>query len=198
MAQEDFDELLERIPGIADAVNQFESEAVQADAFKALLDVWQGRERRGAKSNLSAKTKQAEAGSEGDKESRKKGAQKSAGGGRKTPAVSAVKDLNLRPNGKQSFVDFVADKEPSTNYERCLVSVYYLSEVLGLDEVGANHVYTCFKAHKNWRNPADLRNTLAKTASRKNWLDTSNMEAIKLTPQGMNAVEHDLPRDASK
>ena len=199
MGQEDFDELLARIPGIADAVNEFESEAVQAEAFRALLDVWEGSDRARSKPKSSTQDKGADtAAKDGGEKGKNKGGQGGKGGGRKTPPVSAVKNLDLRPKDKQSFADFVASKRPSTNLERCLTAAYYLSDILGLGDVGADHVYTCFKDHKAWRIPSDLRNTLAQTSSRKNWLDTSDMEAIGLTPQGRNVVEHDLPRNEKK
>jgi len=103
-----------------------------------------------------------------------------------------VKDLNLRAEGAQSFRDFARGKKPTSNLKKCTVAVYYLSRVLSVPGINANHVYTCFK-DVNWRVPSSLHKTLAETASRHGWLDTSDMENIALTPRGETLVEHDLP-----
>jgi hypothetical protein len=111
----------------------------------------------------------------------------------KTAALSMAKDLNLRPNGKQSFQEFASAKKPTSQQERCVVAVSYLKDSLSLPAISASHVYTCFK-HMNWRVPTDLKNKLAFTASHHGWLDTSNMESIQITPMGENLIAHDLPR----
>jgi hypothetical protein len=108
-----------------------------------------------------------------------------------TPSI--VKDLNLKPKGEEPFDAFAGDKKPASNHEKCAVSVYYLRQKLGLSQVSADHVYTCFK-HMKWRVPANLPNALQVTASVRGWLDTSNMEDIKVTTIGENLIEHDLPR----
>ncbi len=109
---------------------------------------------------------------------------------------SLVKNLNLRPSGKKALKDFVAEKAPTNQLQRCVVAVYYLKNILGLPAVGMNHVYTCFK-DQGWRVPADLRNTLQSAASHRGWLDTANIDDIKLVPAGENLVEHDLPRSTN-
>lgn len=114
---------------------------------------------------------------------------------RKPRTISIVRDLNLRPKGKKSFGDFVAEKQPSSNFERCAVAVYYLKNEAGIDAVTPSHVFTCFKdAH--WRVPSDLANALALTAHRKGWVDTRDMDSLTVTTHGENLIEHDLPRKA--
>jgi hypothetical protein len=110
----------------------------------------------------------------------------------KKSAPSIAKDLNLRPPGKQGFPEFAAGKKPKSHQERMLCATYYLKHVLHLESVSLDHVYTCFK-QQGWRVPSDLRNALQLVASRKGWLDTSDMEDIRVTTTGENFVEHDLP-----
>jgi hypothetical protein len=110
----------------------------------------------------------------------------------KRPSPSIVKDLNLRPEGTQAFRDFARGKKPTTNLRKCTVAVYYLSRVLSVAGINADHVYTCFKEVR-WRIPSSLYKTLAEAASRHGWLDTSDMENVLLTPRGESLVEHDLP-----
>lgn len=122
---------------------------------------------------------------------------KNAKGSAKTKSSpSIVKDLNLNPEGKKSFKDFIQDKLPSTNQEKCTVAIYYLRSELGIDGITINHVFTCYKI-ANWR-VADLYNVLTLTASRKGWVDTSNMDNIGITTHGENHVEYDLPHKAKK
>lgn len=114
----------------------------------------------------------------------KKGAAKST--------ATIDKNLNLRPRGKKSLDDFVGEKMPKTNWEKCVVSVFYMKNEIAVEQVGLAQVYTCYK-HMSWRVPKDLANTLRSTASHKGWLDTKKQDDIKLTVMGENCVEHDLP-----
>jgi hypothetical protein len=135
-----------------------------------------------------------ESGTAPPKSKQKTGAQsaKAKPKGKAKLSPSIVKDLNLKPSGKKSLDAFSSEKKPSSNQQKCAVSVYYLRNELALDEVGADHIYTCFK-HMKWRVPSDLRNTLQYTASKDGWLDTADMSDIKMTAIGDNLVEHDLP-----
>lgn len=108
---------------------------------------------------------------------------------------SLVRDLNLKPKGKDSFDKLAGQKKPTSNQHKCVVAVYYLRHEIGVPSITVDHVYTCFK-HMQWRVPSSLGNTLAYVASVHGWLDTSNMADIKITTIGENLVEHDLPRNA--
>jgi hypothetical protein len=127
------------------------------------------------------------------KKKKSSGKNKGKGKGKIKTTPSIVKDLDLRPKGKKSLADFVAEKIPTSQYEQCAVSVYYLRQELGLPAISANHVYTCFK-HMKWRIPSDLLNRLQYAASQFGWFDTSNAQDIKITTMGENLIEHDLPR----
>ena len=116
---------------------------------------------------------------------------------KKTPRLKSsptlVKELNLKPSGKKSFADFVKEKSPSSNAEKCVVCAYYILNELKQGPVSTNHVFTCFKSI-GWRVPARLENTLAWVANQKAWLYTASMSDIKLTTHGDNLIELDLPR----
>jgi len=133
----------------------------------------------------------------GDENPKKKAKGKAPKKGAKGPAKSKtsrtmLKTLNLTPSGKISFKDFVGEKQPSSNLERCVVAVHYVANILQEASVTADHVFTCFKI-QHWRLPADIDNTLQYVASQKGWLDTANMSDIKLTTHGDNLIEHELP-----
>lgn len=104
---------------------------------------------------------------------------------------SIVKDLNLNTPGKTSFREFAEIKKPESNYEKCVVAVYFLKNVLDLSNITVNHVFTCFK-NANWK-IVDIYNSLAQTASKKGWIDTSSMENIIITTHGENLIDYDLP-----
>jgi hypothetical protein len=103
-----------------------------------------------------------------------------------------VKDLVLTAEGgKPSLKEFYSEKKPSSNYEHNVVFSYYLLKIGERRPSGINHIYTCYK-EVNRRVPL-LSVSLSETSG-KGWLDTSNMNDIKITPRGENYVEHDLPK----
>jgi len=144
--------------------------------------------------HASSPSPQQKVGESGGKRKKKQGKkkQRKKKGTQRRSTLSIVKGLDLKPKGKTSFADFVKEKNPSSNQDKCVVSVYYLRHELGNKAINANDVFTCFKA-ANWRVPADLENTLAVSATRKGWFDTSDRQNIKITIHGENFVEHDLP-----
>lgn len=103
-----------------------------------------------------------------------------------------VKDLILTGEGdKPSLKEFYKQKNPASNYDRNVVFFYYLLKIKEIKLIGVNHVYTCYK-EVNQR-VGTLSVSLSET-SKKGWLDTSNMDDIRLTIRGEGYVEHDLPK----
>lgn len=185
---------------IAEAVNSFTSETVQQEAFAALVAAFEGRRHGARHASAAAATPDAEA--EGDDATPEVPA-KSKGGNGVAKAKRAtkdsrgewkmVKDLDLRPSGKQSFDDFIIEKNPASNEDKYAAVVYYLAEILDLPEVSVNHVGTVFRLTRTWKEPTDVAAGLRTASSRKGTIDTKNYDSIKLTPTGRNFVEHDLP-----
>lgn len=141
---------------------------------------------------------------EGADKGGKGGAKGKGGRGRakpgKRPAKANAKllgDLDLRPDGSKSFAEFVNEKKPASNAEKCLAAVYYVARVLKVTPIRVDHVYTCFK-DASWRTPADLANTLSLVANRKGWLVTADRSNITLTARGENHIELDLPKKMEK
>lgn len=187
-----------KLPAIAKAVNEFKSEQVQQQVFRALLNaLGVGDASGGDDGAVGTTTHQGETRSTSPRRRRNApAADPAANNGSNVPRRRAAgpsvdKALDLRPAGKQSFKAFAEEKKPSNFEERNLIAVYYLSRELGLTKVSADQVYTCYMDVK-WRVPTDLRNSLSKTTVR-GWLDTSAMDDLKLTMPGQNHVLHDLP-----
>ena len=107
-----------------------------------------------------------------------------------------VKDLELRPKGKPSAVDFANSKQPTNMKQKATLAVYYVSRVLEIDAVSVGHVYTFFK-ELNWPTPSDLANTLQQAGS-EGWLDTADAENLRVTTRGENLIDHQLPAEKKK
>jgi hypothetical protein len=113
-------------------------------------------------------------------------------------SLSVVKDLNLRAQGDiPSLRDFFKTKAPNGFAEQNAVFAYYLVKSKEVSSVGANHIYTCYK-EVGQRVPGAFLQSLKDTARRQGWLDTSDLEDIRVTTIGENFVEHDLPRKDEK
>jgi hypothetical protein len=178
---ESYDELLKRLPQIAEAVNKFDSDLVQQRAFELLL------ERLGVE---ITPPKSSPAPGPAPRSARPPGSGKAPGKRAPKSGVSLLKQLNLRPKNQQSLQEFVEEKKPKNNHERNLAAVYYVAKV-AQDPVSISHVYTCYKDRK-WHVPSNLENSLQVTASRHGWIDTSDSEDIKITTQGENHIELDM------
>jgi hypothetical protein len=199
VVEDTFDRLLKVMPDIAKAVNQFESSAVQEQAFEALVRALGLVEptvavpAAPAFDYVETATGDAngDAGEVDETETTTTTTRRRRR--RSTPAaISAERDINFMPKDKQSFRDFAAEKKPENNHERNVVAVYYLEQVLNLPSITAGHVLAAYK-ECNWREPNDLANSLSVTATRKHWLDTSDRSAIRTTAPGRNQVEHYMP-----
>ena len=108
-----------------------------------------------------------------------------------------VKDLNLRPGGKTSFEDFVAEKLPTSHRDKQAVIVYWLRHMADISNITLDHVNTCY-VNAGWTRPTNFANSLAATAAQKGWLDTSDMTSIGITTLGEDQVTHGLPAKSKK
>lgn len=184
-------ELLDQMPAIAKAVNAFDSPKAQAIALKGLLGAADlGQSVPPARASVGKTgSATAKAPATNSKSKAKAPAKKGRAGSRN----GIDKETQLRPEGKQAFIDFAKEKQPTSQHQKGVVAVYYLSEVAGEDNVSVEMVNACFKAAA-WRLPADSSNSLQVAASKEGWLDTGDMDALKVTSLGTNLVEHDLPK----
>lgn len=105
-------------------------------------------------------------------------------------SYSVVTSLNLSPKGKESLKDFLSRRDLKSAMELNTAFVYYLEKIIDCTPITPNHVYTCYK-HTNIKYPSKLRQSLTDTKRRKTWIETADMENIKLAPNGENYIEHD-------
>jgi hypothetical protein len=111
---------------------------------------------------------------------------------RRSSGSTRVKGLDLAPKGKQSFDEFVGEKQPKSQHDKSAACVYYLSEIAEITPVTSDHVYTCYR-DQGWDMPPDMATSLFLTASKKGSLDTSNLDDITIEPRGVNHIERGLP-----
>ena len=133
-------------------------------------------------------------------ERKRKNMDSKEGGPRKargrTGSPSLVRDLSLRPKGKQAFMEFVEEKQPRNHFEKQAVVVYWLEKIASMQEgITVDHVNTCYVTAK-WKRPARFEANLSLTAARKGWIDTSDGSNIRITVSGEDFVVHDLPTTA--
>lgn len=105
-------------------------------------------------------------------------------------SYSVVTSLNLSPDGKESLKDFLSKRNAKSAMELNAIFVYYLEKIIGISAISPDHIYTCYKI-VNKKFPSQLRQSLADTKRRKAWIETADMENIKIAPTGENFVEHD-------
>lgn len=111
--------------------------------------------------------------------------------------ITLLKDLDLRKKGEKSFKDFYDEKKPGASNEFNSVAVYYLSEILELSGITPSHIFTCYKEVTK-RPPEAFIQSLRDTASKNGYIDTADINNIKIPLRGKNFVEHDLPTQKAK
>lgn len=122
----------------------------------------------------------------------------SASGGSKAKkkprdSQSIVKDLDLTKGKSGRLKEFYERYAVKSNLERNLVFIYYMQNELELTGITDDHVYTCYR-NVGAKLPGALRQSLLDTSSRNGWIDTSDMDNIRLATPGVNHLEHDLPK----
>jgi hypothetical protein len=181
----DYKQFKEELVEIAGIIKEL-PEPLQQKAFDVLIDVFlHGHPQTNSKPMIPSQDKIQE---QSSKKNKTRPSTKET--------LNIVKDLNLGGNSSaQSFKQFVKEKDPKgvlSAMKFNAVAVYYLKKILENEQIGINHIYTCYK-EVGKRTPAALQQSIRDTSSREGTIDTKSMENIKITVRGENLVEHDLP-----
>ena len=91
----------------------------------------------------------------------------------------------------------MAEKQPKSQHDKNAASVYYLSEIAEIAPVTSHHVFTCYR-DRDWAIPPSMAQSLFLTANKKAFLDTSDLDDIKIVPRGVNHVERGLTPKTKK
>lgn len=202
---DNFARLLDNREQIADFVNSFTSERVQRQAFEAVVcslglaetnvadapNVQRLRvvqQQPESEPDLPGDEPSAEAESTPRRRRGKNGARKN---------VTVPRGLNFAPEGHPSLEQFVAEKRPANLDEKNLVACYYLSNMMGMQDVGIGQILAAYQAAE-WSAPAHPDTALRKTASSTGWIDTANSKSIKVVWKGENYLATKMPAQPKK
>ncbi len=118
---------------------------------------------------------------------------KSAKKTRSTNKFEVLKDVNFRPSGNISLLDFVKSYEIKSHADRIVVIIQYLNEILGIKTVTGNHLYSGFWELK-CKIPTAFYQIITNTKTRDKFLDFTKITDIKLSIQGQNHVRFDIKK----
>lgn len=108
-------------------------------------------------------------------------------GAKKQQPMPEVVEFNIEGDGT-SFKDFAAEKKPESISDKCLVAVAWFKNHGGLEEVTANHVFTCFKL-MGWTHPASYNQLLSDLKRKAQTLSKGEgTGAYKINLAGTNVV----------
>jgi hypothetical protein len=106
-----------------------------------------------------------------------------------------VKSVDLSGAGEmQSLNEFFQQYKASKFYEYNLIFCYYLQEVAGITPITIDHVFTCYRHISKLRTPKALSQSLFDTSRRQGWIDTSSLDNITVSLDGINHIEHAMER----
>jgi len=174
-----YDELKQRLQEIADILKTF-PETVQPQVYELLIGAISTKEKEKQQLSHTSRVK---------KEPKTRPSTKSK------ESYILLKDLDLK-GGKEkpSFKDFAIEKNPRSAIQFNAVAVFYLAEILAIEAITADHVYTCYSEVKR-RSPDVLGQSLRDTAGRRyGYIDISDDGRITIPLRGKNFVQHDLPK----
>lgn len=100
--------------------------------------------------------------------------------------LEKISDLNLSPTGLISLEDYYKQNPVNTHYEKILLFVQYLEEVLKIKGIITyNHIYTCY----DWLSiafPEALEQTVRDLKHYKGWIEGKNNLGFKTSLKGKN------------
>lgn len=112
--------------------------------------------------------------------------------GKKTPSIIGALDLS-GGGSKPSLKEFFARYDHSTNFERNLIFCYYLKQVLNIEKVNLDHIFTCYR-NVGQKIPKAIEQSMRDTANGRGWVDIRDLEDIGVPIAGINHLEHDMPK----
>lgn len=107
-----------------------------------------------------------------------------------------LKDLDLsgRNGTNKSLKEFIDEKKPSSNVQKTATFVYYLQNILNINEITIDHIFTCYKL-MGFRIPNNLQQNLTDTCSSKYGYISRKDGKYTMTVMGNNYIEFDINKD---
>ena len=107
-------------------------------------------------------------------------------------SYNLISSLDLVSKGKMSLKDYFGQFITKNNFEYNIVILNYLKNEIHEENVGVNHIYTCYK-HLSIKVPS-LKQSLFDTKHRKGWIETANLDDLQITVAGENFMDHEIAR----
>lgn len=107
-----------------------------------------------------------------------------------------LKDLDLseRNGTGKSLKDFIAERNASSNVQKTAAFVYYLQNILNIEEITIDHIFTCYKS-MGFRMPNNLQQNLTDTSSSRYGYISRKDGKYTMTVVGANYVEFDMNKE---
>lgn len=102
-------------------------------------------------------------------------------------ALRRLTNINFEPTGKESLKEFFINYKPKNDYERNLLFVHYLQNILEINEITYDHIFSCYDI-LDLRIPENLPQTIRNTASNTGWIETKN-SVLSVTIKGGNQIK---------
>ena len=134
------------------------------------------------KSNNPSKRANSDSGSTDNKATKKAGSNNS-----EIKSLKRLSDINFYPDNKENLNDFYNKFQCKSDFERNLIFVYYLEEVLKITGITASHIYTCYD-DLDLKVSENLPQTIRNTKSRTGWID-KNTSGFIVTIKGRNKIK---------
>lgn len=103
-------------------------------------------------------------------------------------SLKRLVNIDFAPSGKESLDAFYKKISPSSDFNRNLLFVFYMQEILQIPAITLDHIYTCYDS-LNLRISENLTQTVRNTKSRTGWIETEDTSNITVTVKGRNQIK---------
>lgn len=104
--------------------------------------------------------------------------------GKKT--LKRLNNIDFEPQGKESLKNYFSKYTPSSDNERTLLFVNYMQNILEIEQITYDHIYTCYDL-LGLRVSENLPQTVRNSANVKGWIETKGGLAT-ITIKGKNQI----------
>ncbi|MDH5035124.1 hypothetical protein [Chryseobacterium cucumeris] len=104
--------------------------------------------------------------------------------GKKT--LKRLNNIDFEPQGKESLRNYFSKYTPSSDNERTLLFVNYMQNILEIEQITYDHIYTCYDL-LGLRVSENLPQTVRNSANVKGWIETKGGLAT-ITIKGKNQI----------
>jgi hypothetical protein len=105
-----------------------------------------------------------------------------------TKPLKRLSNIDFSPSGKESLSSLYKKFTTTSNFERNLIFVYYMQEILKMTGISVDHIYTCYDA-LDLMVPENLPQTVRNTKSKTGWIETTDSLNITITVKGRNKIK---------